>query len=80
MLIPAHTLPCHAGPRQAPMRVPVTALSLARCPLPPQRDRQELLGAYMTLPTGTPVKCVVAAGADGAVAVMDAATGFFLAR
>lgn len=65
---------------QAPMRVLITSLSLARCPLPPPRDRHELLGACATLPAGAPVKCVLAAGADGAVAIMDHATGFCIAR
>lgn len=62
------------------MRVPVTSLSLGRCPLPLPRDRHELLGAYATLPAGTPVKCVVAAGADGTVAIMDTSTGFSVPR
>jgi hypothetical protein len=62
------------------MRAAVSSLALARCPLPPPRDRNPLLGGYASLPAGAPLRCVVAAAADSSVGVLDAATGFFLSR
>ncbi|KAI8474766.1 MAG: hypothetical protein J3K34DRAFT_490656 [Monoraphidium minutum] len=65
---------------QAPMRVPVASLALARCPLPHHRDRNPLISGYDGLHAGAPIKCVVVAAVDSSVGVLDAATGFFLSR
>jgi len=71
---------------QAPMKVPVVSLALARCPLPPRRERSGLVassgapGAGPPAPGGAYVNCVVAVAADSSVGVLDAATGFFLSR
>lgn len=65
---------------QAPMRVPVVSLALACLPLPPPRDRNELIGAYSSLRAGELIQCVVAVGADAGLGVLDAATGFFVSR
>jgi hypothetical protein len=65
---------------QAPVRVPVAALALSRCPLPPHRDRNDLLGSLGALPAGARVPCVLVVGADSTVGVLDRATGFFLSK
>ena len=62
------------------MKVPVVSLSLARCPLPPRRARSALIARHSGLRGGAPVKCVIAAAADSSVGVLDASSGFFLAR
>jgi hypothetical protein len=60
--------------------VPIVSLALARCPLPLPRDRNQLLGSFSRTPGGMAIPCVVALGADSAMSVMDAGTGFPLAR
>lgn len=65
---------------QAPLRAPIAALSLTRCPLPPLRDRHELIGCYSQLPPGALVRALAVIGADSSLCVLDAATGFFLAK
>jgi hypothetical protein len=76
------TTPAHPPPpaRQAPLRVPITSLALARCPLPPPRDRNQLLGSFSRTPGGTAIPCVVALGADSSITVLDAGMGFPLAK
>lgn len=70
----------HRAQLQAPLRAPVASLAITRAPLPPRRERSGLVPAHEPLKAGAPVRCVVAAGADASVAVLDAATGYYLSK
>jgi hypothetical protein len=66
---------------QAPWQQPVAALALGLVPLPPPRERCELVaGAYGELPAGAPVRAVVVVSQDSCLTVLDAATGFPLSK
>jgi hypothetical protein len=69
---------------------PVASLALGNVPLPHTSERHPALQAALeeqaatgqraAIATGSPVRAVVAVAADSQVAVLDAASGFFLSR